>query len=118
MAAKETKKGKVIPVKQADDMILFYQKHCKDQNLPKEKSTEYVSYALPEFQAWLTAVTPYSDEVRVCLGVYPPGHPEEGRLTVLFRSYSAGKPSAEPREEGKGGTGGGFSPYDEGNSGP
>ena len=112
------KKGSAIPIDRARKMIDHFKDHIQGLALPKNKSTEYVSFDLPEFQKWLTSVTPYSDELKIFLGVYPDDHPEAGRLTLVIWPYKADQPAAEPRTVGKGGTGGGFGPYNDGNSGP
>lgn len=80
-----------IPVKVANEMIAEYQAFMKIAGFQNE--TQYISFASPELLKWLDAVRESMDELRICLGVYPPDHEKAGRLTSILWPYKDGKPA-------------------------
>lgn len=112
--------GRPIPISQANEMITLYIDYVQKLPVDPKKKTQYVSFTLPEIMEWLNQVAPFSDELRIFLGVNPPEIPDPGRVTVIVWPYKSGQPSTQPLTEGKdgGGGGGGFDPYDDGTTGP
>jgi len=111
--------GKAITIATANSMISNYVDHVKRLQTEPKKKTEYVIFSLPELMAWLKQIEPYSDELKICLGVHPQDASDPGRLTLILWPQKGGKPATEPVSEGKdGGGSGGINPYNDGNSGP
>ena len=111
--------GKPIPIPTANAMIGEYVAYLQTLKVDPAKKTQYVDFSVPELMDWLNKVAPYSDEIRVCMGVYPATSPNAGQVTTIIWPYKDGKPAAQPLQ-GKDGGGGdpGFNPYNEGTSGP
>ena len=112
--------GKPIPISTANAMVNKYIDHVKNLGVEPNKKTQYVSFTLPEIMDWLNQVTPFTDELRICLGVHTQEASDPGRVTVIVWPYKNGEPATSPLSEGKdgGGGGGGINPYNDGNSGP
>lgn len=97
-------KNHPIPVKEADIMIEEYQKHLRQLGVDPEKQTQSVSFTASELMNWLNKTMPAADELRICFGVYPPGHPNAGRITTILWPYKDGKPTCQSTQiEGKDG---------------
>jgi hypothetical protein len=109
--------GKKIPVSQASAMISSYVDYLRTLQVDSKKKTQYVSFTLPEIQAWLDEVGPSTDELRVYLGVYPDGTSNPGRVTTIIWPYKNGKPALKPIE-GKDGNDEGHDPFNEGQGMP
>ncbi|HEX2848527.1 MAG TPA: hypothetical protein VHN59_18420 [Chitinophagaceae bacterium] len=95
-----------IPVAEAQEMIKTYTAYMQKLGVDMQKQTQSVSFKLPELMAWLTKMTELADEIRICMGDYPAGHPEAGRTTVILWPYKNGQPaqySTKPNP-GDGGT--------------
>ena len=111
-------KGKPIPIATANTMISHYVDHVKKLQTESKKKTEYVIFSLPQLMAWLKEVEPYSDELKICLGVHPKDGSDPDRLTVILWPMKGNEPASQPNEGKDGGGGGGINPYNDGNSGP
>jgi hypothetical protein len=106
-----------ISIDEANAMIQQYLVYMKNHGVDTAKQTQSVSFTGPELMAWLQEVMPYADELRVCEGVYPPGHPQAGRITTILWPYKDGYPAK--RLDGKGNGGGdGIKPFNEGQGHP
>jgi hypothetical protein len=53
---------------------------------------------------WLNKTMAPADELKVFMGLYPPGHEQEGRTTVILWPYLKEKPlqDIDPFNEGQG----------------
>jgi hypothetical protein len=72
-----------------------------------QNQTQSVSFTSETLKNWLTAVMPLSDEMRIFMGLYPSGHHQAGRTTVILWPYKDGEPVKTPISIGKDGGGGG-----------
>lgn len=88
-----------IPVEQANAMIQQYLQYQKDHNMGDQ--TQYVIFENKELVPWFEQVSKISDQFRIFMGVYPPGHEYAGRLTVIVWPYKDGKPCNWPMVQGK-----------------
>ncbi|HTD95245.1 MAG TPA: hypothetical protein VK644_15570 [Chitinophagaceae bacterium] len=107
-----------IPVAVATGMISEYLSYMKAESIGKQ--SQYVGFNSPELLKWLEMVSPYMDELRICFGIYPPGHESAGLITTILWPYKNGAPAKKSTgSEGKGDGGGGdLEPYNEGQTGP
>lgn len=107
-----------IPVNVAnvmkDDYVIYLKKHGVDPL----KQSQSVSFAGKELMAWMAQTMPYADELRVCLGVYPPTDPNAGRITIILWPYKDGRPATKPVIEGKDGDQEEILPYNNGTLNP
>lgn len=95
-----------IPVSDANNMIQEYLNYIKNP-VDMSKQTQSVSFTVPELKAWLDQTMPNIDEIRVCFGIYPVGHAQAGRITVILWPYKDGQPGktnppTPPYNEGSG----------------
>jgi hypothetical protein len=107
-----------IPVAVATGMISEYRSYMKSESFAKQ--SQYVCFNSPELLKWLETVSPYMDELRICFGIYPPGHESAGLITTILWPYKNGAPAKRlTGDEGKGyGDPGDIEPYNEGQTGP
>jgi len=112
--------GKRILITTANEMTRLYASHVGNLPVPPGKKTQYVSFTFPDLMEYLNEVAPFTDELRIFLGVHPDNASEPGRVTTIIWPYKDGEPAARPMAEGKDGGGGGqgLPPYDEGNNNP
>jgi hypothetical protein len=103
-----------IPIETANEMIAAYISYMKSHGIDMDKQTQSVSFTFNELQAWLNSIAPYSDELRVCMGVYTSGK-NAGRITTILWPYKNGEPATELSGSGPSG---GLQPYNEGNGTP
>jgi hypothetical protein len=108
--------NKPIPVSTANDMIRGYISFMTKLGVDMKKQTQSVSFTGAALMGWLSSTMPYADELRVCMGIYPPGHDHAGRTTVILWPYKNGKPATKPISAGKDGGGDDedIDPYNEG----
>lgn len=110
--------GKPIPASTANDMIKAYFDYMTKLGVDMKKQTQSVTFTGSTVMTWLTEVMPRADELRVFMGVYPEGHDQAGRTTVILWPYKDGQPATKPIE-GKGGDDGeDFDPYNDGQGNP
>lgn len=103
-----------IPVAQANAMVSTYVSYMERHGINMGQQTLNVSFTTPELLAWLNQVKDFTDEFRVCVGVYPDGESKAGRLTAIIWPYKGGKPATQP-DQGKSGGGSSFiPPFNEG----
>lgn len=112
-----------IPVPVAESMIKEYINLIGSGVTTEQlsKQTQNVAFQKKEVLPWLNEVMQYADQIRVCFGVYPPGHEQGGKLTVILWPYKDGKPATWPLEAGKAGDGdpgGLIKPFNEGQGTP
>ena len=112
--------GKPIPTSTAKAMVSKYIDHVRPLAVDAKKKTQYVSFTLPEIMKWLNQVAPYTDELRICMGIHPDNATDPGRLTVIIWPYKSDSPATKPFSDGKDGGGDDeeFDPYNDGNNGP
>jgi hypothetical protein len=104
-----------IPVIQADAMVATYVSYMQQHGINMSQQTLNVSFSTTELMAWLDQVKVFTDEFRICVGVYPDGESKAGRLTAIIWPYKGGKPATQPIEQGKSGGGSSFiKPFNEG----
>lgn len=87
-------KNHPIPVSEANLMIDTYIKYLGQLGVDPSKQTQSVSFTGPELMTWLQNTMRSADELRICLGVYPEGHADAGRITAILWPYKDGKPAA------------------------
>lgn len=102
-----------IPIEQANEMIAAYIKYMEGLGVDMSTQTQSVSFTFAELQAWQELVEPYTDELKIYLGVYSSGA-QAGRITTILWPYKDGKPAVtltgiDP---------GGIKPYNDGNMNP
>ena len=73
-----------IPPEQAKAMMATYLSYMSGLGVDMKKQTHTVSFDSATLLKWMMDVAPYSDEFRLCEAVYPPNHPNAGRLTVVI----------------------------------
>jgi hypothetical protein len=100
--------GRPIPVSEANKMIEGYLNYLQDP-VDMNRQTHHVTFSAPELMTWLNQIMPRADELRVCFGRYPEGHPQGGKLTVILWPYKDGKPTRTNPED---------PPYNEGTGQP
>jgi hypothetical protein len=103
-----------IPVSTANAMVANYVTYMERHGVNMGQQTLNVSFSTPALMAWLDQVKVFTDEFRICVGVYPDGELKAGRITAIIWPYKAGKPATMP-DEGKSGGGSSFiKPFNEG----
>jgi len=107
-----------IPVSEANLMIQEFIRYMPAHDMDPFKQTQSVSFTGKELMSWLTQTMPYADELRVCLGVYPPGNPNAGRITVILWPYKDGEQASQTLTEGKDGGPDKIPPYNQGSLHP
>ena len=96
-----------IPVETANEMIGEYIRYMEEHDIDMEHQTHSVSFDFTALQEWLETISPHTDELRICLGVYTSGE-HRGRITTILWPYKNGEPSnndgveIEPFNEGSG----------------
>jgi len=85
--------GKPIPVSDANNMIQEYTSYIQKPGTDMSTQTQSVSFSGKELMEWLNQIMPRADELRVCFGVYPAGHAQAGRMTVILWPYKDGEPT-------------------------
>ena len=99
-------------------MISGYIAYMTKLGVDMQKQTQSVSFTSPEMLRWMNEVFKYTDEFRICLGVYPDTHPQAGWITTIIWPYKEGKPATEPETPGKDGGTVPIKPYNEGQHNP
>jgi hypothetical protein len=105
--------NQTIPVKDANAMVEQYLIYMTNHGIDPLKQTHNVGFTTPNLIEWLNRVKDLTDEFRICLGVYPAGHLNAGRLTTIIWPYKDGKPARKPIQ-GKDGDDTFEDPYNEG----
>jgi len=88
-----------IPVETANGMIQEYLTYMQEHEIDMEHQTHSVSFDFTILQEWLKDVSDYTDELRICMGVYPSGE-NAGRITTILWPYKDGQPATRPGEGG------------------
>jgi hypothetical protein len=110
--------GKPIPVSTANEMKRLYIDYMVKLGVDMDHQTQSVSFTNDAFADWLSTVKPFTDELWVFMGVYPEGHEQAGRTTVILWPYKDGKPASKPLTLGKDGDNEGLPPYNDGAGNP
>lgn len=84
-----------ISVANANSMIQENLAYMTGLGVNMSKQTESVSFDGTILQQWLATVMPFADELRIFLGVYPPGVPNAGRITTILWPYKSGQPATK-----------------------
>lgn len=92
-----------IPVSDANIMIQEFINYMTKLGVDPSQQTQSVSFTGKELMAWLNQTMPNADELKICLGVYPTGDPNAGRITVILWPYKDGQPVPLSVSEGKDG---------------
>ena len=96
-------------------MVATYVNYMEQHGINMTQQTMNVSFNTTTLMAWLDQVKGYTDEFRICVGVYPDGESKAGRLTAIIWPYKDGKPATQPTTLGKDGGGSSFiKPFNEG----
>ena len=107
--------GKPISKVTADTMIQEYIGYMSGLGVDMDNQTQSVSFTATTVMGWLNRKMTEADELKVFMGLYPPGHVKAGHTTVILWPYKNGQPLASSAvtlaEDGAtqngGGTGGG-----------
>jgi hypothetical protein len=105
--------NRTIPVSEANAMVQQYLNYMTEHGMDPKSQTHNVGFTTPNLMEWLNRVKDLTDEFRICLGVYPSGHPSAGRLTTIIWPYKNGEPARKPTQ-GKDGDDTFEDPYNEG----
>jgi hypothetical protein len=107
-----------IPITEANDMIQQYLTYMTSLKVDMGKQTHSVSFTSADLLKWVDEVKIYTDEFRICLGVYPAGGISPGRITAIVWPYKNGKPATKPDAGKSGGGSTGIKPYNQGGGNP
>jgi hypothetical protein len=107
-----------IPISEANDMIQQYLTYMTDHKIDMKKQTQSVSFVSQDLLSWMDGIKKYTDEFRICLGVYPAGNANAGRITVIVWPYWEGKPAKQPDAGKSGGGNDGIKPFNQGQGNP
>jgi hypothetical protein len=113
--------GKPIPASEADSMIEGYISYMTKLGVDMNKQTQHVSFTASTVMTFLNKkLSEGADELKVFMGLYPPGHTQAGHTTVILWPYKNGSPfSAAVRlSQGKGGDDDPDDAFNDGTSGP
>ncbi|NOT51919.1 MAG: hypothetical protein HOP10_11665 [Chitinophagaceae bacterium] len=100
-----------IPVNKATLMMQDYVSYMTGLGVNMNQQTQTISFNADDLRQWIDGVMPFTDEFRLCLGVYPPADANAGRITVAIWPYKNGQPATdtagrgteiEPFNEGQG----------------
>ena len=105
-----------ISVATANAMIQENITYMSGLGVNMSNQTQSVSFDGIILQQWLANVMPFADELRICIGVYPKGDPNAGRVTTILWPYKNGQPATEPSAAG--GADVMIDPYNEGQGEP
>lgn len=89
-----------ITVEKATIMMQRYVAYMTDLGVDMNHQTQSVSFNASDLQQWLDGVMPFTDEFRLCLGVYPPGDANAGRISVIVWPYKNGQPATSDSGRG------------------
>ena len=84
--------GKPISKVTADDMIKEYIGYMSGLGVNMNNQTQSVSFTGTTVMGWLTRKMGEADELKVFMGLYPPGHAKAGHTTVILWPYKNGQP--------------------------
>lgn len=100
--------GKPITSADADVMIKEYISYMTNLGVDMNHQTQSVIFTGTTVMNWLNGIMPQADELRVFMGLYPPGHSQAGHTTVILWPYKDGQPiGSMSAMRGDGGGGGG-----------
>ncbi|MEO8404141.1 MAG: hypothetical protein ABI480_06085 [Chitinophagaceae bacterium] len=104
-----------IPVSQANEMIQQYLNYMTSLGVDMNNQTRAITFPTGEVLKFMNENMQYTDEYRICLGVYPSGDSRAGKMSVIVWPYKNGQPAMKPDDPGKG-TGGGktIAPFNDG----
>ncbi len=84
-----------ISVTRANTLIQENISYMTSLGVNMSNQTQSVGFTGTDLQQWLSTVMPYADELRICLGVYPAGEPNAGRITTILWPYKNGQPATQ-----------------------
>ena len=100
-----------IPVSTANAQMTEYVTYMTGLGVNMTKQTKTVSFGGATLSSWLAGVMPFTDELRICLGVYPTGATRAGRINTILWPYKNGVPAVD-------GSGHAILPFNEGTGQP
>src|SRR5215207_9541056 len=86
--------GKPITKATADEMITEYIGYMSGLGVDMTNQTQSVSFTGITVMSWLNKRMSEADELKVFMGLYPPGHIKAGHTTVILWPYKDGQPLA------------------------
>jgi hypothetical protein len=86
--------GKPITKATADQMITEYIGYMSGLGVDMNNQTQSVSFTASTVMGWLNHRMAEADELKVFMGLYPPGHVKAGHTTVILWPYKNGQPLA------------------------
>ena len=107
-----------IPVSDAEQMTTLYIGYMQSLGVSMATQTHSVSFVADDLFNWMREMMPYTDEFRICMGVYPPGHVHAGRTSAIIWPYWKGEPAVYPEGEAGVGGGGPINPFNDGGLNP
>ena len=84
-----------ITISRANKLITEYRDYMIGLGVDISSQTQTVSFNAAVLAQWLNNVLPNTDELRICMGVYPSGEADAGRITVALWPYKNGQPATE-----------------------
>lgn len=108
--------NQTIPISKANAMIQQYVTYMTTHGVDMNFQTQTVVFDTTLLMEYLDRTKGYTDEFRICIGVYPNDESKAGRITAIVWPYKNGQPASRSTDaEGKGG--GGKPPLDPFNDG-
>ena len=98
-----------ISIPDAERMIETYMELLIEHDM--EDQTHSVTFPSAQLLDWMKVVSPFTDEFRICMGVYPPEHEYAGRITTIIWPYNSGSPAMDDTQTG-------IEPFNEGQGRP
>ncbi|HEX7845733.1 MAG TPA: hypothetical protein VF476_07995 [Chitinophagaceae bacterium] len=87
-----------ISVVTAREMIQEYITYMTNHEIDMGAQTHNVGFGSAALLQWMHDVEPYTDEFRICMGVYNAG-PYQGRITTIIWPYNSGSPAIDENEK-------------------
>jgi hypothetical protein len=85
--------GRPISKTTADSLIAEYISYMTNLGVDMNKQTQSVSFTATTVMKWLDRkLAEGADELKVFMGLYPPGHTQAGHTTVILWPYKDGQP--------------------------
>ena len=87
-----------ISITTANEMIQAYINYMSNLGVDMQFQTHSVSFGSVELLEWMRNTEQFTDEFRICIGVYPEGSANEGRITTIIWPYRSGSPAMDDEQ--------------------
>ncbi len=106
-----------IPVDKATVMMQNYLAYMTGLGVDMAHQTQTVSFNAQDLRQWIDSVMQFTDEFRLCFGVYAPTDAGAGKMTVAIWPYKDGQPATSGAGKGTS-VPAEIEPFNEGQSNP